>query len=207
MDLYNTQRPCYAVGTITTVADQEAYDLPAGGHLVVGVAPVSQVDDVWSAITGTTTDTPITQLGDSLIYFHQPSQADILRQKMEQWSRQFGSGWEQYEPGGKVYLRPTPDGVNTLAILYTSDHAANGSTIAAAEERLLIMAGKAVALEALATVSAGNVATSGGRLTLGPYTRDMGGVGTVGTALFGQAEKAKQAFLRAAFRAPAAQKG
>jgi hypothetical protein len=57
------------------------------------------------------------------------------------------------------------------------------------------MAGDACALATLSLGTAVSVIGSGGRLTLGAYTRDTGSLGTLAAALLTRADAAEQRFL------------
>ena len=200
--MYSRQRPRHILGTIATEADVEEYSLPAGGYLCIELAPIDVLEDLSELISDASTLAGALAGGDVIIDLNQPSQVDIYRQKLEHWARQFGTKWDQDMPGGKVRVMPRPESVTTLAVLYTAWHA-TADTVPTEDADLLILAGKAVATAVMATGGAASVVASGGRLTLGPYTKDMGGIGAITIALFKQAEAQERAFLDAA-RLPAA---
>lgn len=191
--MYSRQRPRYVLGTLTVAAGVEEYDLPAGGYLCLEVAPYDALSD----IDETSTLSQAMAQGDVIIDFHQPSQVDMYRQKLEHWSRQFGPRWEQDAPGAKVRLMPPPETAGTLAIFYSVPHA-TAETVPTGDVDLLLLAGQAVATRVMAVGAAVSVVSSGGRLTLGPYTRDTGGIGTAAKVLMDESERLEQRFLDAA---------
>lgn len=195
--LYGYHRPRTVLGTITTAVDVEEYDLPTGGRVCLDVQSFSAIEDLWAEITGTAMGLIGVPTGDVIFDFDQPSQVDIYRQKISHYERQFGSRWEQEYPGGKVRLLPRPTEAQTLAVLYTRSHD-DASTVPAGDVHLLLKAGRAVAFGVLATAGAVTVVTSGGRLTLGPYTRDLGGIGAITAHMFKQAQDAEKDFLDSA---------
>jgi hypothetical protein len=195
--LYSRHRPRTILGTITSVAGQESYALPTSGYMCLAVAPWDGSDLTGDA-TQSVEDIIQEQIGDAFIYsFHQPSLADIYHGNLEAVSRQWGASWVQDDFGGAIRLIPVPQTADTLAVLYTAPHA-SATTVPAAENDLLLKAGMACAYGALAVSGAVSVISSGGRLTLGPYTRDMGGVGSIVGVLAKQATEAEKAFLDAA---------
>lgn len=191
--MYSRQRPRYVLGTLSVTAGVEEYDLPAGGYLCLEVAPYDALAD----LDENSTLVQAMAQGDVIIDFHQPSQVDMYRQKLEHWSRQFGPRWEQDAPGAKVRLMPPPETAETLAVFYSASHA-TAETVPDGDIDLLLMAGQAVATRTLAVGSAVSVISSGGRLTLGPYTRDMGGIGAAAKVLMDESERLEKRFLDAA---------
>ena len=205
--MYSRQRPREVLGTITTAVDVEEYALPAGGHVCLEVAPyevLGDLDETLGAVTNLVVSASPT--GDVKPDFHQPSQMEIYRGKLEHWSRQFGTIWEQSVPGGTVRITPRPTEIKTLAILYSAPHTVM-TTVPAGDVDLLVMAGQAVALMSLALGTSVTVISSGGSLALGPYLKDTGGLGTIAVALLKQAETAEGRFLSAAQRPLMTEKG
>lgn len=203
--MYSRQRPRYVLGTITTQVDIEEYDLPAGGHLLLEIAPMEALTDLEELSGQAVSLSQAMASGDVIVDFHQPSQVDTYRQKLEHWSRQFGMRAEQEESGGTIRIMPRPSSVQTLAVLYTSPHD-DASTVPAGDLDLLVMAGQAAAVAVLALGGAATVVSSAGRLTIGPYTRDLGGTGTMAAKLFERATELEKRFIEAASRAAAAHK-
>lgn len=203
--MYSRQRPRYVLGTFDTAANVEEYSLPAGGHICLEVAPYDALDDLEDTFGATAALSEALAGGDVIVDFHQPSQVDIYRQKLEAWNRQWGSRWDQEAPGAAIRLMPRPDSIVTLAVLYTRPHD-DASTVPDADDDLLGMAGRAVATQTLAIGAAVTVVGSGGRLTLGPYTRDLRGMGEAAKVLLAEAARLEDDFLDAARLTPAAQK-
>jgi hypothetical protein len=199
--MYSRYRPRILIGAITTVADQEQYDLPAGGHICLAVAPWN----AWADFGDAGLDAAVIEAeGEPYLFaFDLPSLTDLYHMKYEAITRQWGSSFDQMTFGGKVRLIPPPDTVKSLAVLYTALHT-TVSTVPDGDWDLLLAAGDACALAALALGTAVTVIGSGGRLTLGPYTQDMGGVASLTAKLFDQAKAAEQRFMdRAQSFAPA----
>jgi len=196
--MFSRQRPQYVLDTFTTTADLATYDLPAGGYLCLAVSPQQTIDDLWAELTGTSTDSPLIGDGDAIVDFHRPSLTDAFRQKLEAWARQFGSDFEQPEPGGPVRLIPAPSEAQEMAWYYTALHT-TVDTVPDGALDLLKMAGRACAMGALALGKTISVLDSGGRLTLGPYTKDTGSSASLVAKLFGEAQKLEEAFYRAAY--------
>lgn len=204
--MYSRQRPLYVLGTITTAVDVEEYPLPAGGHVCIEVAPYDVLDDLQEELGATASLAEELASGDVIVDFHQPSQVDIYRQKLEAWRRQWGSGWEQEAPGASIRLIPRPDSIRTLAVLYTTPHT-NAESVPDGDLDLLGMAGRAVATRTLAIGAAASVVSAGGRLTLGPYTRDLRGMGEAAKVLLKESARLEDDFFDSARLTPAAEKG
>jgi hypothetical protein len=172
---YTRHRPRFRIGTITTVADVQDYDLPAGGHLCVDLAEFGVVDDLTEL--GFSLLDIHRMTGDVILDFHHPTLFDIYRNKLASFRRQTGIQWEQHEPGGQIHIMPRPSSVHVLAVLYTLNHA-TADTVPDGDTDLLIKAGRVAVMRALANVghtSAAGVA-SGGRMRLGPFQHDAGGI-------------------------------
>jgi len=204
--LYSKHRPRYVLGSFTTTADVEQYDMPAGGYLCLGVQDIDELSDL------DLTDLGITQMdlaeaqGDVIISFHEPSQVNIYRAKLDQWRRQFGSQVEQHVPGGAFRIMPRPTTAKTLAIFYTALHA-DASTVPDGDHDLLLEACRiSVLLIAANIASIAAVGAGGVELQLGPYRRNPKGKAVAAIELRKQAREMETEFAQRATVSAAAAK-
>ncbi len=200
---YSRQRPRILLLTFSAIAGQEEYPPPTSGavsgHICLDVQPYSDdVLDLWASVLGFVPAYPIQQLGDVIIEFHQPSQVDIYRGQLDAWGRQFGASFVQDSPGQNVRLTPPPAANDTLAWLWTFPYP-DASTVPAGDEDLLVEALEFCALGVVATASGLTILASGGRLTLGPYTKDSASLAGIVTAMLNRADAMEKAWVSKAF--------
>lgn len=179
---YSRHRPRYVLSTMATVADQEEYDAPAGARLVIDVEDYDALSDLDLSELGITQIDLSEAHGDVIVSFHEPSQVDIYRAKLDAWRRQFGAIAWQDAPGGKIHIAPRPTSAQTLAILYSADHA-DTTTVPDGDRDLLTWRCEIEAQQIMANLGlvAAASPTKGVALQLGPYRRDTRGLGsTVG---------------------------
>ncbi len=207
---YSVQRPRVALGTLEVTAGTESYSLPTvgvlAGHICLDVEPADWLVENWEPFSRLLPEYALWQPGEALIDFHQPSQLDLFRQQLDAYGRQFGGGFVQDREGGPVRIVPPPAADQTLAVLFTVPHG-SCATVPDGDAHLLLKALKWKALDVLLEIHSTAALAGGGRVTVGPYTKDTGTMASVLTTVQKRRDSARSEFLAAAFTGVGARKG